>query len=147
MYLNLKPMWVTVDIWAAWCSIPVSMSRLCTGVREEGLIYSKLCNHHGKCWRGADCGAAAELWLHSQERSGFPFRCCCNLSSALSVRHLCHEECFLWAPSSRKGKILLIMAHNSCCISIATGKLSSMFHALAMWAVKEPRGSPRRSEE
>lgn len=25
------------------------------------------------------------------------FRCCCDLSSALRVRHLCHEECFLWA--------------------------------------------------
>lgn len=66
------------------------------------------------------------------------FRCCCNLSSALSVRHLCHEEYFFYglervlreAHSSRKGSILLI--HNSCCISSATGKLSSMFHGLAM---------------
>lgn len=37
---------------------------------------------------------------------------------------------------SQKGNSLLIAAHNSRCISNATGKLSSMFHGLAMWAVK-----------
>lgn len=50
------------------------------------------------------------------------------------------ERVLTEAPSSRIGNILLITAHNSCCISSATGKLSSMFHGLAMWAVKEPRG-------
>lgn len=72
MHGDLKPMWFTLDILAAWCPIPVSISPLCNGVEEEGLIYSKLCNHNGKCWLGADYDAAAECWLNRQEHTGFP---------------------------------------------------------------------------
>lgn len=36
---------------------PVALSSRCIGVEEEGLIYSKLCNHLGKCWPGADCSS------------------------------------------------------------------------------------------
>lgn len=43
------------------------------------------------------------------------------LEQVLTERHL-----------SQKGNSLLITAHNSCCISNATGRLSSMFHGFAM---------------
>lgn len=46
------------------------------------------------------------------------------------------SRCWLLQPERNS---LLITAHGSCCISNATGKLSSMFHGLAMWAVKVVR--------
>lgn len=58
---------------AACCSVlPRGISLLCSGVEEEGLIYSKLCNHLGKCWPGADCSIAAAPQLSSQQHTGLP---------------------------------------------------------------------------
>ena len=92
---------------AACCSVlPCGISLLCIGVEEEGLIYSKLCKHLGKCWPGADCSIAAELSLRSQQHTGFPestasreaFPCLFFLFctrpnlSPFCVWHLCQEK-------------------------------------------------------
>lgn len=125
---------------AAWCSIPVRISQMYTGAEEEGLIYSRLCNHYGKCWRGSRLWQVLDFPRKQIRHRGFPLSAIAVLSPqcAASVS----SRTVAGVPEghfSQKGKSLLITAHNSCCISKATGKLSSMFQGLAMWAVKVMR--------
>lgn len=129
---------------------------MCIGVEEEGLIYSKLCNHLGNCWLGADCSIVAELYVAASRTLVFPesrgsIEASPSLSFSLllashnpppppfSVWHLYQEErlnrllqVLTEAHLRQRGNSLLILPHNSCCISSNTGKLSSMFHELAM---------------
>lgn len=64
LFYVIKLMLFMDYILAAWCFIPVSISKMYTGAEEEGL---KLCNHHGKCWRGS------RLWQQLlYEKSSFP---------------------------------------------------------------------------
>lgn len=152
LFYVIKLMSFMVCISAAWCSIPVSISQMYTGAEEEGLLYSKLCNHPGKCCRGsrlcATATAGALQFPREQIRhGGFPISAAAAaavISPQPSVWSICvKQNLFLFhgleqvlteGHFSQKGNSLLITAHNSCCISNARGKLSSMFHGLAMWA-------------
>lgn len=91
--------WFMLYSLAACCSVlPCGISYLCIGVEEEGLIYSKLCNHLGKCWPGADCSIAAELQLAASATLVFPKSRTSRevfplfvIISPYSVWHFCQE--------------------------------------------------------